>query len=94
MCRNIRQLFNYEPPATDEEVYASALQFVRKISGSTHPSKINEKLFFETVIDISAKVRYLVDHLQTNALPKNREVEKEKARLRNLKRFGPRTGSA
>jgi len=89
MCRNIRQLFNYAPPATDEEIYASALQFVRKISGSTHPSKINEKIFFQSVIDISQKVRYLVDNLETQAPPKDREVEREKARLRNLKRFGP-----
>ena len=93
MCRNIRQLFNYDPPATDEEIYASALQFVRKVSGSVHPSKVNEKIFFETTIDISAKIRHLLDNLQTKAPPKNREEEREKARQRNLKRFGGVSGA-
>ncbi len=88
MCRNIRRLFNYDPPASDEEIYEAALQFVRKISGSTHPAKVNETVFFQTVIDVSERVRYLVDNLQTSAPPRNREVEREKARLRNLKRFG------
>ncbi len=88
MCRNIRTLFNYDPPATDEEIYASSLQFVRKLSGSTKPSKVNEEIFYQTVIDISEQVHHLLDNLKTTAPPKNREVEREKARQRNLKRFG------
>lgn len=88
MCRNIRPLFNYDPPATDEEIYASALQFVRKVSGSSFPSKINEKIFYQTVITISEQVKKLLENLETTSPPKNREVEKEKARQRNLKRFG------
>jgi len=90
MCRNIRQLFNYDPPATDEEIYASSLQFVRKISGSVHPSKVNEEIFFKTVINVSGQVRELIENLQSKASPKNREHEREKAHQRNLKRFGPR----
>lgn len=88
MCRNIRPLLNYDPPTTDEEIYASALQFVRKVSGSSFPSKINEKIFYQTVITISDQVKNLLENLETTSPPKNREVEKEKARQRNLKRFG------
>ncbi len=88
MCRNIRPLFNYDPPATDEEIYASTLQFIRKVSGSSFPSKINEKIFYQTVITISGQVKDLLENLETTSPPKNREVEKEKARQRNLKRFG------
>ncbi len=88
MCRNIRPLFNYDPPAMDEEIYASALQFVRKVSGSSFPSKINEKIFYQTVISISDQVKNLLENLEITSPPKNREVEKEKARQRNLKRFG------
>ena len=87
MCRNIRPLFNFDPPATDEEIYASSLQFVRKISGSSFPSKNNEKIFYETVINISGQIRAMIDNMVTTAPAKNREVEKEKARQRNLKRF-------
>ncbi|MCB0688127.1 MAG: DUF2277 domain-containing protein [Saprospiraceae bacterium] len=88
MCRNIRTLFNFEPPATDEEIYASALQYVRKVSGSNTPSKANEALFYESVDKISNQIRYLLDHMTTLSTPKNREEEREKARERNLKRFG------
>lgn len=87
MCRNIRPLFNFDPPATEEEIYAASLQFVRKISGSTSPSKANEKLFQDAVENISHQVKVLLDNMETNATPKNREVEKAKARQRNLKRF-------
>jgi hypothetical protein len=87
MCRNIRPLFNYDPPATDEEIYASALQFVRKISGSSFPSKVNEKVFYETVIAVSGQINQMLERLETSAPPKNREVERERARQRNLKRF-------
>ena len=88
MCRNIRTLHNYDPPATEEEVYASALQFVRKISGSTRPSKANEKIFYQTVDDVCEVMTNLLKNLETNAPPRNREIEKEKARQRNLERFG------
>ena len=88
MCRNIRTLHNYDPPATEEEIYASALQFVRKISGSTKPSKANEKIFHQSVADVCTVVRNLLDGLETKAQPRNRTIEREKARQRNLKRFG------
>jgi len=91
MCRNIRPLFNYDPPATDEEIYASSLQFVRKISGRSFPSKENEKVFYQTVIAISGQVKHLLENMETSAPPKNREIEREKARQRNLKRFGNRS---
>ena len=87
MCRNIRPLFNFDPPATDEEIYAASLQFVRKVSGSTSPSQVNEEIFTESVERISECVRDLLNSLQTTATPKNRETEREKARQRNLKRF-------
>ncbi len=88
MCRNIRTLFNYDPPATDEEIHASALQFVRKVSGYTRPSKVNEEIFYRSVDEISNQVKFLIEQLRTTAPPRNREIEKEKARQRNLKRFG------
>ena len=88
MCRNIRTLYNFEPPATDEEVRASALQYVRKISGFTRPSKANEAGFEEAVDRICAVTRELLDSLVTSATPKNREAEAAKARERTLKRFG------
>ncbi len=88
MCRNIKPLFNYAPPATDEEVRAAALQFVRKISGSTKPSKANEVAFEQAVEDVAAIARTLVDSLVTSAPPKDREVEAAKARERNRRRFG------
>jgi hypothetical protein len=88
MCRNIRTLSNFEPPATDDEIRASALQFVRKISGTTKPSKANEELFNQAVEDVTAVARRLVDRFVTNAPPRNREVEAAKARARAQERYG------
>lgn len=88
MCRNIKPLFNFEPPATDEEIQAAALQFVRKISGFTAPSKVNEAVFQQAVDEVAAAARKLVDSLVTQAESRNREVERERARARNEKRFG------
>lgn len=88
MCRNIKTLFNFEPPAADEEIYEASLQFVRKLSGYHTPSKANEEAFEQAVRDISAAARQLMDSLVTSAEPRNREVEKERARIRNAKRFG------
>lgn len=88
MCRNIKVLANFEPPATNDEVRASALQFVRKLSGSTKPSKANEAAFNQAVEDVTAIARRLVDSIQTNAPPRNREVEAMKAKERNQRRFG------
>jgi hypothetical protein len=87
MCRNIRQLFNFDPPATDDEVRNAALQFVRKISGSTRPSKRNEEAFDRAVDAVSATVRELIDSMETTQSPKNREEEAAKARARTLIRF-------
>ncbi len=86
MCRSIRPLFNFDPPATDDEVRAAALQFVRKVSGTRKPSKANEDTFEHAVDEITAITRRLVDALETNAPPKNREEEKKKARERFAKR--------
>ena len=88
MCRNIRTLSNFEPPATDDEIRASALQFVRKISGTTKPSKANEELFNQAVDDVTAVARRLVDQFVTNAPPRNREIEAAKARARAQERYG------
>ena len=88
MCRNIKTLFNFDPPATDAEVHASALQFVRKLSGFTRPSKANEAVFDKAVEDVAAIARRLVDSLETQATPRNREVEAEKARERSALRYG------
>ncbi|HTV67368.1 MAG TPA: DUF2277 domain-containing protein [Rhizobiaceae bacterium] len=87
MCRNIKQLFNFDPPATDEEIYDAALQFVRKVSGSTRPSKQNEKAFNRAVDKIAAATLQLMDSLETNAHPKNREIEAAKARARAAIRY-------
>jgi hypothetical protein len=87
MCRNIRQLHNFEPPATREEVHDAALQFVRKVSGSTKPSQANAAAFDEAVETIAAVTTRLLDQLVTNAPPKNREEERAKARARAEKRF-------
>ena len=87
MCRNIKTLFNFEPPATDEEIRASALQFVRKLSGFTAPSKVNEAAFDQAVDDVSAVARGLIDSLTTNAGPKDREIEAAKAKARAAERF-------
>lgn len=88
MCRNIKTLSNFEPPATDDEIRASALQFVRKISGTTKPSKANEALFNQAVEDVTAIARRLVDSFVTNAPPRNREIEAAKAKERSRQRFG------
>lgn len=88
MCRNIRPLFNFEPPATDDEVRAAALQFVRKVSGTRKPSGKNLITFESAVEEIAAITRKLVDSLETTAPPKNREEEAEKAKARSLQRFG------
>lgn len=87
MCRNIKTLANFEPPATDDEIHASALQFVRKLSGSTKPSKANEMAFESAVEKIELVARELLDSLVSNAAPRNREVEAEKAKARSAKRF-------
>ncbi len=90
MCRNIKPLFNFDPVATDDELHDAALQFVRKISGFTHPSQANEEAFNKAVNEIAHAARHLVSSLKTNAEPKNRAIEAAKARERSEKRFGPR----
>ena len=87
MCRNIKTLFNFEPPATEDEIHASALQFVRKLSGFNAPSKANEAAFNRAVEEVSAAARTLIGSLHTHAPAKDREVEAEKARERNRARF-------
>ena len=88
MCRNIRTLFNYEPPATDVEIHEAALQYVRKVSGYRSPSAANEAVFAEAVHEISSATAKLLDGLITHAPPKDREVEAAKARERAARRFG------
>lgn len=88
MCRNIKTLANFEPPATDDEIRASALQFVRKLSGATHPSHANEAAFNAAVDDVTRVARRLIGSLTTKAPPRNREEEARKARERAAKRFG------
>jgi hypothetical protein len=87
MCRNIRTLFNFEPPATDEEIRASALQFVRKLSGFSRPSKANEAAFDLAVDEVFLAARRLINSLETSGLPRNREVEAAKARERAAARY-------
>jgi hypothetical protein len=87
MCRNIKTLANFAPPATDDEVRASALQFVRKLSGTTKPSRANEDAFKQAVDDVTAIARRLVDSLEIHAPPRNREEEARKARERSERRF-------
>ncbi len=87
MCRNIRTLFNFEPPATEEEIHASALQFVRKLSGFTRPSHANEAAFNRAVDEVSAVARRLLQSLETASPAKNREAAAEKARARSRERF-------
>jgi hypothetical protein len=87
MCRNIRTLFNFEPPATDEEIRAASLQFVRKLSGFTHPSRANAAAFDRAVVEVSAAARTLVDSLVTTADPKDRDVEAARLRERSAVRF-------
>jgi len=87
MCRNIRTLFNFEPPASEEEIRASALQFVRKLSGFTHPSKVNEAAFNRAVDEVADVARRLLTSLETSRPARDREVEAEKARARARERF-------
>jgi len=87
MCRNIRTLHNFQPPATHDEVEASALQYVRKISGYTKPSQANAEAFERAVAEVAAVTNRLLDELTTNAPPRNREVEAEKARARAAERY-------
>jgi hypothetical protein len=87
MCRNIHTLFNYEPPATDDEVRDAALQYVRKISGFTKPSRANDAAFERAVDEVTAATARLIDELVTNAPPKDREVEAQRKRERAAKRF-------
>jgi hypothetical protein len=88
MCRNIKTLFNFDPPASDEEIKAAALQFVRKVSGFTHPSKMNEARFNLAVDQVSAAARLLIDSLVTQAQPRDRDRERAKATALAQKRFG------
>lgn len=88
MCRNIKTLANFEPPATDDEIRASALQFVRKLSGAAHPSHANEAAFNTAVDDVTTIARRLINTLSTKAPPRNRDEEARKARERSAKRFG------
>jgi hypothetical protein len=88
MCRNIKTLFNFKPPASDEEIHASSLQFVRKLSGFHHPSKANAAAFDRAVIEVTAAARRLVDSLVTNAPARDREEVAAEARARSAKRFG------
>ena len=90
MCRNIKTLFNFEPPVTDEEILAASLQFVRKLSGFNKPSKANEVAFLAAVDEIAAVSRKLLSALETNAPPRNREEEAAKARARSAQRFPSR----
>ena len=87
MCRNIRTLFNFEPPATEDEIHASALQFVRKLSGFTNPSRANEAAFHRAVEEVSAAARRLLGSLETASPAKNREIEAMKARARAKERY-------
>lgn len=87
MCRNIRQLHNFEPPATDHEVQDAALQYVRKIAGTSKPSQANEEAFNDAVAAVTHATQHLLEHLTTTAAPKNREEEAAKARARSAARF-------
>ena len=89
MCRSIKLLFNFDPRATDEEIHASSLQFVRKLSGFNTPSKANEKAFHQAVSEVSHAARKLLDSLVTSAEPRDREVEAQRARARAAERYGP-----
>ena len=88
MCRNIRTLANFDPPATQDEIRASALQFVRKLSGSNRPSRVNEDAFNRAVDEVAAAAERLIRSLQTNAPPRDRDVEREKLRAQSRRRFG------
>ena len=88
MCRNIKPLFNFDPPATEEEIQAAALQFVRKVSGFVQPSEVNMAAFDNAVNEMSEVVKKLLDSLETKSQPRDREVEAAKAKVRAQKRFG------
>jgi hypothetical protein len=88
MCRNIKMLFNFDPPATDDEIQASSLQFVRKLSGFSKPSQANEAVFNQAVAEVAGVARQLIDSLVTNAPSRNRELEAAKASARAVARFG------
>jgi len=88
MCRNIKTLFNFEPPASDDEIRAAALQFVRKLSGFAKPSKANQEAFAKAVDEVAVVARTLLHSMETTATPKDRAVEAEKAKLRSQARFG------
>lgn len=89
MCRNIKTLFNFDPPATEDEIRAASLQFVRKLSGFTKPSKANEEAFDRAIEDVTVVAQSLLSSLTTNADPRDREVEAARARARAQERFGP-----
>ena len=93
MCRNIKTLANFQPPATDDEIRASALQFVRKLSGATRPSRVNEMVFQRAVDEVTAAAHRLVHGLQTTAPPRDRDEERRKAHERAIKRFGSPPGA-
>jgi hypothetical protein len=88
MCRNIRTLFNFEPPATDDEIRAASVQFVRKLSGFTAPSKVNEAAFEQAIVEVSRSARRLMDSLVTASPARDRVEEAQKAKARSAKRFG------
>lgn len=90
MCRNIKMLFNFEPPATDAEIHDASLQFVRKLSGFNRPSKANAAAFEQAVNEVTVAARRLIDSLVTESAPRNREIEAAKARERSMGRFGAR----
>lgn len=94
MCRNIKPLFNFEPAVSDDEIRASALQFVRKVSGTTKPSKANEEVFEKAVEEVTRVTRELLESMTTTAPPKDRETVAEQARARSLKRFGEQSQRA
>ena len=94
MCRNIKMLHNFKPPATEEEIRASSVQFVRKLSGFTKPSKANEEVFNRAVEQVTAAAKELLDSLVTTAPPRDREVETAKARAHSAERFGTQSASS
>jgi hypothetical protein len=91
MCRNIRTLFNFDPPATDEEIRAASIQFVRKLSGFTKPSHANQEAFDQAIDEVAGVARRLIDSLVTNTPPRDREEWAARARARAAERYGPRT---
>jgi hypothetical protein len=94
MCRNIKLLFNFDPPASDEEIYGASLQYVRKVTGFRQPSQANQEAFDRAVREVSGITRQLIDDLKTTATPRNREVEAAKAKSRAKKRYGSPSGVA